>query len=152
MVPTKENRITKALVAAAVACFMAATLCLAACSPQSTGSQADQSKKIQVNVIVDTSAASGGEVKTVSAQVKEGANLLDALEASGISFSTSSGPYGRYVNNIDGFAEGQQGAASGWTFTVNDQMLMEAPDTIKLNEGDTVRWTYMVGDTFPEGL
>lgn len=110
-----------------------------------------QNDTVKVTVEVDSSAADGEELKQESVEVSEGATVLDALEASGLDYSASSGQYGTYVTNIDGLAEKDHGASSGWMFLINGEYATEAADVCTLADGDTVTWEYFAGDAAPSG-
>lgn len=40
--------------------------------------------------------------------------------------------YGKFVTSINGIANGSEGDASGWVYTVNDEQVMEACDVRQL--------------------
>jgi len=47
-----------------------------------------------------------------------------------------------YVRAIGGHAEFDRGAGSGWVFLVNDALATTDAGSVKLSEGDVVRWAY----------
>lgn len=52
--------------------------------------------------------------------------------------------YGKYVEVIDGLANGAYGDASGWVYTVSGEEAVVACDDYKLEDGDSVQWSYLV--------
>ena len=52
---------------------------------------------------------------------------------------------GKFVTSINGIANGSEGDASGWVYTVNDEQVMEACDVRQLTAGDSVQWSFYVG-------
>lgn len=99
---------------------------------------------ITVQVTVDSSAADGSVSYDEAVELEEGATVLDAIQATGLDVVVEDSSYGAYVDAIGGLATGDHGSASGWTYTVNDEMVMDSADTCELADGDTVAWSYMV--------
>ena len=99
---------------------------------------------ITVQVTVDSSAADGSVSFDEAVELEEGATVLDAIEATGLDVVVEDSSYGAYVDAIGGLATGDHGSSSGWTYTVNDEMVMDSADTCELADGDTVAWSYMV--------
>ncbi|WP_165051788.1 MULTISPECIES: DUF4430 domain-containing protein [unclassified Adlercreutzia] len=99
---------------------------------------------ITVSVYVDSSkAASAGYpscMASTSVSLREGATAYDALCASGVSVSGSSS----YVTAINGLAEKQVSAGSGWMYSVNGSTPMVPAGSYVLSSGDSVRWYYVV--------
>lgn len=51
--------------------------------------------------------------------------------------------YGLYVVGINGLMEGDKGASSGWTYTVNGSMPMMSAEKCKVKPGDTIVWNFV---------
>lgn len=100
---------------------------------------------IVVPVSITLPESAGAEPKTIEVTVVDGATVLDALEATGWDVQVEDSDYGKFVSSINGIANGSEGDASGWVFTVNDQTVMEASDACKLKAGDSVQWSFYVG-------
>ncbi len=97
-----------------------------------------------MSVYVDSSkAASAGYpscMASTSVSLREGATAYDALCASGVSVSGSSS----YVTAVNGLAEKQVSAGSGWMYSVNGSTPMVPAGGYVLSSGDSVRWYYVV--------
>ena len=111
---------------------------------------------IDVTVSVDISAAiaendstalaiekTQGAEHSVEVTVPEGATVMDALEASGFDYATTSASFGDYVSGISGLTSGSVGPESGWTFLINGEFSMDAADAAILSAGDTVTWEFV---------
>ncbi|MCQ2512052.1 MAG: DUF4430 domain-containing protein [Lachnospiraceae bacterium] len=64
--------------------------------------------------------------------------VYDALCNCGVGFEGSS----YYIKSINGLAEKQHGAMSGWLYSVNGYSPMETCGSYYLNSGDSVYWWY----------
>jgi len=47
------------------------------------------------------------------------------------------------VTTIGGLAAGAHGDMSGWTYTVDGEMIMESCDVQTVQEGDEILWAYV---------
>ena len=81
--------------------------------------------------------------------VTENSTVLEALktaaEAAGCPVTTQGSP--AYVTAIGDLAAGAHGEASGWTYTVNGEMVMDSCDTRTVQAGDQILWTYVTAWT-----
>jgi len=106
---------------------------------------ADTSQKastISVSVAVDGSAAGAGS-GSATVTLDAGASVYDALVATGASVNARSSVYGTYVSAINGLAEREHGASSGWVYSVNGTEPSTACSNYGLSDGDSVAWTYV---------
>lgn len=106
-----------------------------------TDGDADQTDEISVAVSINADSAkdAGYDINTdKEVKVKKDATVMDALDASGISYSGSG-----YVQEIEGLAEKAVNDQSGWTYTVNGESVQTAADQTKLKDGDKVEWEYV---------
>ena len=87
----------------------------------------------------------GAEPKTIEVTVADGSTVLQATEATGWDVQVENSDYGKFVTSINGIANGSEGDASGWVYTVNDEQVMEACDVRQLTAGDSVQWSFYVG-------
>ena len=92
---------------------------------------------IVVPVSITMPESAGAEPKTIEVTVADGSTVLQATEAAGWD--------GKFVTSINGIANGSEGDASGWVYTVNDEQVMEACDVRQLTAGDSVQWSFYVG-------
>ena len=79
---------------------------------------------IVVPVSITMPESAGAEPKTIEVTVADGS---------------------KFVTSINGIANGSEGDASGWVYTVNDEQVMEACDVRQLTAGDSVQWSFYVG-------
>lgn len=96
---------------------------------------------ISVSVIVDGSAAGSGS-GSATVTLDAGASVYDALVATGASVNARSSVYGTYISAINGLAEKEHGANSGWVYSVNGTEPSTACSNYVLADGDSVSWTY----------
>ena len=86
-----------------------------------------------------------GTLFSASVSVAEGATILDALEdaarQANAAVVTEGSP--AYVTTIGGLAAGAHGDMSGWTYTVDGEMIMESCDVQTVQEGDEILWAYV---------
>jgi cytoskeletal protein RodZ len=118
-------------------------------SSSSTGSKSaetpDASEKasaLSVTVRIDGSAAGAGSGSATVA-LDAGSTAYDALVATGASVNAISSVYGTYVSSINGLAEKDHGANSGWVYAVNGVEPNTACSNYELSDGDVVTWTYV---------
>ena len=142
-----SSRALRGLAAAALAVSLVAT---AACSSgAATGSATaeDVVPAMTVTVQIDSSSVESPVSYDAEVGLPEDATVLDALEVlageEGFSVNMTDSSFGSYVSGIDGLAEREHGDMSGWTYTVNDEMVSDAASDCMLADGDTVTWTYV---------
>ena len=68
--------------------------------------------------------------------------LVRTLQQDNIAIGSQSSAYGRYVTTIAGYAAGDNGANSGWSFYVNGSIPELGCDAYKLQKDDEVEWVY----------
>ena len=100
---------------------------------------------IVVPVSITMPESAGAEPKTIEVMVADGSTVLQATEAAGWDVQVENSDYGKFVTSINGIANGSEGDASGWVYTVNDEQVMEACDVRQLTAGDSVQWSFYVG-------
>lgn len=100
---------------------------------------------IVVPVSITMPESAGAESKTIEVTVADGSTVLQATEAAGWDVQVENSDYGKFVTSINGIANGSEGDASGWVYTVNDEQVMEACDVRQLTAGDSVQWSFYVG-------
>lgn len=100
---------------------------------------------IVVPVSITMPESAGTEPKTIEVTVADGSTVLQATEAAGWDVQVENSDYGKFVTSINGIANGSEGDASGWVYTVNDEQVMEACDVRQLTAGDSVQWSFYVG-------
>ncbi|WP_130813086.1 DUF4430 domain-containing protein [Olsenella sp. Marseille-P4559] len=105
-------------------------------------SSASQDAKIHVSVTINASA-DGGSAQSYSVSLAPGSSAYDALLATGASVNARDTVYGTYVAAIDGYAEKDQGGASGWKYAVNGSYPGYSAANCTLSDGDTVTWVYV---------
>ena len=98
---------------------------------------APASKTIQVTVSID-GAGYIAAVKGKKVELEEGSTVFDALKKA----ATSIGGNKRYVSSINGLAEKEHGALSGWMYDVNGSTPMVPCGQYELKNGDSVLWHY----------
>ena len=100
---------------------------------------------IVVPVSITMPESAGAEPTTIEVTVADGSTVLQATEAAGWDVQVENSDYGKFVTSINGIANGSEGDASGWVYTVNDEQVMEACDVRQLTAGDSVQWSFYVG-------
>lgn len=114
----------------------------------------DQPSSERIRVTVDCSAAvdggytvPGGKAQMLDAELdlQEKSTVLstlqDACKEAGLDVTLGSGSY---VQGIGGLSEKDCGPTSGWTYTVNGEMVMVGAAECELKAGDQVQWTYIL--------
>ena len=108
----------------------------------------------QAEALPELRAAGGaleadGTLFSAPCTVTENSTVLEALktaaEAAGCPVTTQGSP--AYVTAIGDLAAGAHGEASGWTYTVNGEMVMDSCDTRTVQAGDQILWTYVTAWT-----
>ena len=123
-------------------------------SPSDSQSDSRQQSAEQIRVTVDCSAAldggytvPGDKAQMLDAQLdlQEGdtalSTLQDACKDAGLDVTLGDGSY---VQGIGGLSEKDCGPTSGWTYTVNGEMVMASAAQCELKAGDEVQWTYIL--------
>ena len=98
-----------------------------------------------VSISVDSSAVGGPVSGNGTFTFEEGATVYDALCALGLSIGSQDSIHGVYVSSINGLAEKEHGASSGWMYAVNGKLPNMACSAYKLVDGDSVQWRYVTG-------
>lgn len=109
------------------------------------GGQKPAPKTVTVSISVDSSAVGGPVSGNGTFTFEEGATVYDALCALGLSIGSQDSIHGVYVSSINGLAEKEHGASSGWMYAVNGKLPNMACSAYKLVDGDSVQWRYVTG-------
>ena len=107
-----------------------------------TPATTEKASALSVTVRIDGSAAGAGSGSATVA-IDAGSTAYDALVATGASVNAKSSVYGTYVSSINGLAEMDHGANSGWVYAVNGVEPNTACSNYELSDGDVVTWTYV---------
>ena len=108
-------------------------------TPQAETEAVTAQATITVQVVVeDATGDEAVELAAVNVEVPEGGTVLDALEASGIEYTSEDSEYGAFVTSIAGVAGTD---TTGWVYTVNGEEIMESADTCVLEGADLVTWS-----------
>lgn len=90
-------------------------------------------------------ADEAGILFSATVSVPEGTTVLGALkqaaQTESLTVETQGAP--AYVTAVGGLAAGAHGETSGWTYTINGEMVMESCDVQTVQEGDEILWTYV---------
>ena len=95
-----------------------------------------------VTVQVDSSSAGGGVSFEGTVEYREGMTVFDVLAETGLSYNAESSAFGVYVSAVGGLAEGDHGSQSGWTYSVNGEVVMVSASARTVQPGDVVKWFY----------
>ena len=109
------------------------------------GGQKPAPKTVTVSISVDSSAVGGPFSGSCTFTFEEGATVYDALCALGLSIGSQDSIHGVYVSSINGLAEKEHGASSGWMYAVNGRLPNMACSAYKLVDGDSIQWRYVIG-------
>ena len=109
------------------------------------GGQKPAPKTVTVSISVDSSAVGGPVSGSGTFTFEEGATVYDALCALGLSIGSQDSIHGVYVSSINGLAEKEHGASSGWMYAVNGKLPNMACSAYKLVDGDSIQWRYVIG-------
>lgn len=109
------------------------------------GVQKPDSKTVSVSISVDSSSVGSPVSASATFTFEEGATVYDALCALGLSIGSQDSVHGVYVSSINGLAEKDHGASSGWMYAVNGRLPNMACSSYKLNDGDSIQWRYVTG-------
>lgn len=113
--------------------------------PAGGGGQKPAPKTVTVSISVDSSAVGGPVSGSGTFTFEEGATVYDALCALGLSIGSQDSIHGVYVSSINGLAEKEHGASSGWMYAVNGKLPNMACSAYKLADGDSIQWRYVTG-------
>jgi hypothetical protein len=138
--------------------------CMLACMACETNPDELQDDSFRVTVIIDCTDAlsyrnsvnvipeSGMILTATEVLLNEGETIYDVLlrvqRLYNIAVATQTSTYGMYVTAIGGLEQGMCTDVSGWTYTVNDQMVMDACNDYVLQNGDTVKWEFITAWEF----
>ncbi|MDR3136446.1 MAG: DUF4430 domain-containing protein [Coriobacteriales bacterium] len=103
----------------------------------------DCSEAVAVGNEIAIAQAPDGKLFAGKVAVNEGQSALDALRATGLAIVTQDFSGHPFVDSIQGLASGATSAMSGWTYTINGEMLMVGMDEAVLAEGDVLIITYI---------
>lgn len=109
------------------------------------GGQKPAPKTVTVSISVDSSAVGGPVSGSGTFTFEEGTTVYDALCALGFSIGSQDSIHGVYVSSINGLAEKEHGASSGWMYAVNGKLPNMACSAYKLVDGDSIQWRYVTG-------
>lgn len=109
------------------------------------GGQKPAPKTVTVSISVDSSAVGGLVSGSGTFTFEEDATVYDALCALGLSIGSQDSIHGVYVSSINGLAEKEHGASSGWMYAVNGKLPNMACSAYKLVDGDFIQWRYVTG-------
>ncbi len=109
------------------------------------GSQKPAPKTVSVSIAVDSSSVGGPVSASGAFTCEEGATVYDALCALGLSIGSQDSIHGVYVSSINGLAEKEHGASSGWMYAVNGKLPNMACSAYRLSDGDVIQWRYVTG-------
>lgn len=104
----------------------------------------DNSGMITISVTIDGTAG-GSNSTSGTLSLPEGSTPYDALLATGADVNARATTFGTYVAAINGLAEKEHGATSGWLYSVNGVEPQTACDTVTLADGDNLVWHYTTG-------
>lgn len=107
------------------------------------GGQKPAPKTVTVSILVDSSAVGGPVSGSGTFTFEGGATVYDALCALGLSIGSQDSIHGVYVSSINGLAEKEHGASSGWMYAVNGKLPNMACSAYKLRDGDSIQWRYV---------
>ena len=102
------------------------------------------------NISLNTKAVipEDGIIFSSELKVKKGLTVLDLLlnvsEEKGILVINKGSSETAYISSINGLAEKECGAMSGWKYKVNGTAPMSACNKIYVNDGDVIEWYYAV--------
>jgi hypothetical protein len=109
-------------------------------SPSSSGGIIDSGKTVYLAVVgKDSEPLYGPSRVSVDESNEWGLTALGALDASGISYVTSSWSYGYLVNSIEGLANS---GMSGWMYTVNGSSPGVGSDQYEIENNDKIIFYY----------
>lgn len=126
---------------AVLALVLVSVLGLTACSSESVE---EAGEPITVTVVAQAPDVESFKPLEETVGLSSGDTVYHALMATSFRAVTVDSEYGKYVEAIDGLANGAYGDASGWIYTVNGEEAVVACDDYELEDGDSVEWSYLV--------
>ena len=111
-------------------------------APELAPTPAPEPTEMTIRVSIDGTPAGGG-YRDATVALAPGANVYDALLATGAGVNARGSVYGTYVAAIDGLAEKDHGGMSGWVYAVNGVEPQTACSNYTLSDGDVVAWYYV---------
>lgn len=121
-------------------------LCLFLCIAFLTSCSEDRSKKADINVTIYIKGPDNVILENYSTIVKDGDSVLNAIsiacEENDITLKYSGLGGFAYLKSIGGYAEFDNGAASGWIYMINKEKPNVGIGSKKLSEGDNIRFYY----------
>ena len=105
-------------------------------------SEPPQAIGVTVSLTIDATPV-GMPPSSVVVTLEQGASVYDALIASGANVNARNTGYGVYVAAINGVAERDFGAQSGWMYAVNGVYPNTACSNYVLSDGETISWVYV---------
>ena len=108
-----------------------------------------QEKSGYVTVTIDASSVDKGIILSdYSVSINEATNVFDATfiacRENEILMSSRGLSGTRYIEGIADLYEFDYGPASGWVFYVNEISSTKSSGVYELNEGDEIRWEYVI--------
>ena len=114
-------------------------ICVTAASSGGAGSGDDDSFTVYIRV-ADPKGKTYLSKKAY--KVEDGDSVYDLLEKTGLDIEITRSAYGVYINAIEGLAEFDEGAESGWMYRVNKKFPNYSASLYTLSKGDYVEWLY----------
>lgn len=127
---------------------MMMALALTACGGSNDAGNSDGAAEAEgtINVVleIDYPDESGvADVEDLNLEIIEGGSVLAALnayaDANNCEVLMDGESDALYISSIGGVAATE---TAGWTYEINDEMVMEAADQCFLKEGDEVSWSF----------
>ena len=116
------------------------------CGSQSSTDNSNESSANDISIMMSIDFPGDSEkadIENVSVSAEEGSSVLDILikyaDENNIKVITDDTNGNPYVTSIDGISETDN---SGWTYELNDEMVMEAADQCIVNDGDEIDWSF----------
>lgn len=111
---------------------------------EKSGSENSSDNGISVVMSIDFPDDSGiADIENATVSTENGSSVLDILnryaDDNNIEITTDDSAGNPYVTSIDGVSET---GSSGWTYELNDEMVMESADQCIVNDGDEIDWSF----------
>ena len=94
---------------------------------------------------IDASAVDKGTLYDGGGVVEEGVTVYEALVDTGLDLTVNTSSGTVYVDGIGDVIGSQMSSTSGWTYTVNGEMVSDSADQHKIADGDVIEWTFVKG-------
>lgn len=103
--------------------------------------------KVKVNAYINFSIVGYKGKKMMSKKIvyEKGDHAWDILKKSGASLKTKGFGFMLYVKSINGLAEKQHGATSGWMYSINGKAPNVGCNAYKVKAYDREKWYYVTG-------